>query len=821
MITIHYHRFDEDYQGIGLWTWDAINPGAVGMELAPSGQDDYGVVFHVRPGDYDASLQSGRIGFIPHFDSGWERRDGDDRFWAPEMGDELWLVDSDASVYTERPDIAPHIRYAFLDGERLITLRLSHGMTLGRLIPLNFLVKSAEGAMYGASAIRALDAKDGKARSLELVTAGSPDPRHELMVLVDGYRPAPVLPRRFLFESGAEHADVEMGPLYERHQTLFRLFAPTAGSAEVILYDKAHGSEGREIHPMTDRGMGIWEAQLRGDLHGRYYMVKSYAAGPHTRREVIDIHARCCTGHTGRGRVVDLRRLDPPGFRPVKRPGNIARATDAVIYELHIRDFTISEHSGVPKGKRGKYLGAVKGGTLLPLTTMTTGIDHLVELGITHVQLLPIQEFEKGGKESDYDWGYMPSNFNSPAGWYASNALDDSRVREVKQMVKGFHDAGIRVVMDVVYNHTAPSAGFESLAPGYYHRLRPDGRFWNGSGCGNEFRSEAPMGRKFIVDTCRYWIEEYGIDGFRFDLMGLIDVETLCELRDELHEIDPTILVYGEPWAALPKEGVGAAAITYKETLAGTGIGGFNDHFRSALKGSPNGRETGFVQGGVGREAVKRGIEGAIRDWARHPHEAIQYVTCHDNLTLWDKLEVSAGEATVEERMRMQMLCAGILAVSQGVMFLHGGHELARTKYGHHNSYNMPDDINRMEWERKARFESVFRFVKGMIALRRAHPVFRLYTREEVEARLQWRDELCPAVSCLAFTLDGQRLAGESWKRALVLINPEARDLEFPLPTGQWMAFVQGPRAGTTPMLKASGTIFVPARSMAVLSGAP
>ncbi|MCC7391396.1 type I pullulanase, partial [Candidatus Sumerlaeota bacterium] len=308
------------------------------------------------------------------------------------------------------------------------------------------------------------------------------------------------------------------------------------------------------------------------------------------------------------------------------------------------------------------------------------------------------------------------------------------------------------------------------------------------------------------------------VDGFRFDLMALVDLETLVYIRDSLRKIDPTLLIYGEPWAAQGPDGCGVQTLTTKHVLHGTDIGSFNDNFRNALKGSPEGGEQGYVQCGEGRDRIKQGIEGAIHDWAQHPADAIQYATCHDNLTLWDKLAASTESVSEEARVKMQMLTAGILAVSQGVMFLHGGHELARTKGGHHNSYNLPDEINRIEWERKQRFEGLFLYIRGMIALRRAHPLFRLATRGEVESRLRWRDDLCASPHSLVFEINGEGLAGETWKQALVVINPDGRDVQFNLPAGDWQVYAQGQLAGTSALFKASGTIFVPERSLVVLA---
>ncbi len=817
MVRIHYHRYDGDYERAGLWVWDASGLTVPeGRELHPAGETDFGPYFEFDPETICPAGAPRKIGFLPRLRADWSTKDGGDRFWTPELGQELWLVGGEEEVHTARPDVAPYVRAAWIDGERVVRVLLTHGMELGRLVPGNFQLRCADGSMPAVEAVRALDALPARSRWLELHAASPLPVRMETVVLVEGYRPGAAMPAGILFDKERYYTDAEMGPVYTPEGTTFRLFAPTARSAQVILYDNATGDAGRTVQEMRDAGRGLWEANASGDLRGRHYMVRAVADEEPAGREVVDIHSRCNTGHDGRGRIEDLRALDPEGFRPVRRPPFSGNPTDAVIYEVHLRDFTIDPSSGVPGPLRGKYLGAAERGTTIPETHVATCIDHLLELGVTHVQLLPVQDFENVEDGNEYNWGYMTACFNSPDGWYATNHRDGSRVRELKQLIQAFHDAGLRVVLDVVYNHTAPSAGFEAIAPVYYHRRQRDGSFCNGSGTGNEFRTEAPMARKFIVDSCRFWVEEYGVDGFRFDLMGLIDLETMIAVREELHRLDSTLLVYGEPWAATGHEGTCVGEITWKHRVAGTGIGAFNDHYRDALKGSPDGGDPGYVQGGSRRSGVRAGLAGAIHDWATQPGEAIQYVTCHDNLTLWDKLAISAPESTEEQRLRMQMLAAGVLAVSQGVLFLHAGHELARTKGGNHNSYNAPDEVNRVDWRRKQRHHELFEFVRGVIALRRAHPVFRLPDRGEIERRLRFEDGLLPHRKCLALRLDGRDLPGESWQEALVLINPAGKEQEFGLPEGHWQIHVLGTRAGTESLGEAVGKLPVPASGMAL-----
>lgn len=812
MLTVYYHHYGDNYDKADLWVWDETGrlPKAAGA-IKPTELTEFGCVFHIPPGRFGGDMESVEIGFIVRPGGDWESRDGDERSWRPAEAARIWLVADDPAVYTSRPDISPRVSSAWVDGPRRVLVHLSHPVSISGAEAGDFRLRSAGGAFYTADHVRPLDGVDGRARLFEVHTGGDLDIGHQLMALFSDFHPGEARPREILQDRGRYFSDLPLGAVYTKEQTTFRVFAPAARGVEAVLYDNPAGPEGREAHPMTPAGGGVWEVTVGGDLHLRPYVLSIGG------REVVDIHSRCNSDFDGRGRVLDLRRTDPPGFRPIGRPANIQGPTDAVIWEVHLRDLTIHESSGVEESKRGRYTGAATRGTHIPESRIRTCIDHMVELGVTHVQLLPVQDFDNHEEEAAYDWGYMPVNFSSPDGWYATNPRDESRVRELKELVAAFHGAGLRVVLDVVYNHTAPAAAFERIVPGYYHRRTLEGAYWNGSGCGNEFRSEAPMARKFIVDSCRYWAGEYGFDGFRFDLMGLVDFETLCAVRDALHAIDPSLLIYGEPWAAAGPDGVGLGRITDKWVVAGSGIGAFNDHFRNAIKGPPNGAEPGFVQAGLHREAVMSGIMGSINDWARDPSDAIQYVSCHDNLTLWDKMEESAPDASTEERMKMHLLALGILAVSQGVLFLHGGVEFARTKFGHHNSYNASDHVNRIDWRRKRRWASIFEYTKGVVHMRRAHPVFRLPTREEVEARLAFRDDLCPGGPTIAFTLDGRGLEGEAWEEALVLINGDGHDGEFTLPPGNWRVYTYALSSEESTMGVFSGAASVPARTLVVL----
>ncbi|MGF1573511.1 MAG: type I pullulanase [Sumerlaeia bacterium] len=809
ILTIHYHRYDGDYSGIGIWTWDrAEKRSPATNEVLPAGEDEFGKVFKIDTALYGLEGTSKEIGLIPRLRNSWDFKDGTDRFWNESLGYELWLVGNDPNMYTSAPDISPKIKSAKVDGDHLITVRFSHPVQLDGEAKDSVVVRYQDGALVSVGDVTQQDPL-----SLAIKTQEPLGVMKNLFVSMNGYKEVQTTMGAILFDANLFYSDLPMGAIYSPEKTTFRLFSPQARAAWVVLYDDRTGNAGREELALKNVGKGVWETTVAGDLKGTHYMVKVDADGPAANTEVVDIWSKANTGRFGRGMIVDLRELDPPGFRETPRPVNIEGPTDAIIWEVSLRDFTRDVSSGVPPLQRGKFKGAALRGTTVPGSDIKTGIDYLVDLGITHVQILPIQDFDNMEMEDEYNWGYMTTNFNSPDGWFASDARDASRVSEFKEVVQAFHKAGIRVILDVVYNHTAPNATFESIAPGYYHRFKADGSYWNGSGTGNEFNSEAPMARKFIVDSCRFWAEEYRIDGFRFDLMGLVDAETMVQVKDAVQAIDPTLLVYGEPWAAAES---GLAQIVWKDVASAHGLGAFNDHFRNAIKGAPDGDEPGYVLDGRNRDGVISGLKGSVTDWAQEPGHALQYVTCHDNLSLWDKIVYSSPGATQQEIVRMNELSLGILAVSQGKMFLHAGSEFGYEKQMEHNSYNKPDSVNSIKWGLREANAGMEAFVRHMIELRKAHPIFRLTTKKAVEERLRFLPEPAGNSDVIVMAMKGEGLEGETWNQVLVIINPKVAG-EFDLLPGNWVlqaTNVNPQRVGTT----VSGKLQLEAKEMVVLS---
>ncbi len=613
-----------------------------------------------------------------------------------------------------------------------------------------------------------------------------------------------------------------LGAIYAPKQTVFRVWAPTASQITLHLYPGPLGDEAGNIKLKKNED-GSWETTVPSDLNGTYYTYTAEGDDPRfdPDRELLDPYARAITAHNGRSIVVN--DTTPVAERPA------FSMNDAVIYEMHVRDFTLDPDSGIQR--RGKYLGLTEAGTYLTKRIdITTGLDHLTDLGINVVQLMPISEFHTNAAEDLYGWGYDVMHHFSPAGWYATERFDARRVSECKQMIDALHKRGLRVTLDVVFNHTFELINknlvfsFEGLVPGYYYRLKPDGSYWDGSGTGNEFRSEAPMARRYIVDCCKYWVTEYKVDGFRFDLLGLIDQETMLLIVDELRAHDPHLLIYGEPWGG----GTSPIELTTKGKQWGRGWAVFNDEFRDALKGNVfDARATGFIQSGNNINAVKTGILGSVDSFAASPLETINYIECHDNHTLWDRIMISTihdASVTDGDWRAIAKLAAAVLFTSEGIPFIQSGQEFLRTKSGDHNSYNKPDAVNLIRWQQKADNHDVFAYYRGLIALFHTHRLFRCPTARMVTNAVKFLDDqlgLPVPPGCIAYQIEDVSGA-EEWRRALILLNPNGKQVEFTIPPGAWKIYGDGRQVGTAPIAHSISQIadtqaFVTPRSALIL----
>ena len=552
---------------------------------------------------------------------------------------------------------------------------------------------------------------------------------------------------------------------------------------------------------------GTWRASVPEQLYGKFYTFQIKYDGKWLD-ETPGVWAKAVGINGKRAAIIDFDKTNPEGWSTDKGP-ELKHINDAVLYEMHHRDFSVHPSSGI--ANKGKFLALTENGTTSPLGDKT-GIDHLKELGVTHVHILPSYDFNSVDEtqlpSNQYNWGYDPYNYNAPEGSYSTNPSDPAaRVKEMKEMVKSLHDAGIGVVMDVVYNHTAQNddSNFSLTAPGYYYRHRPDGSYSDASGCGNETASERQQMRDFIINSTKYWAEEYHIDGFRFDLMAIHDTTTMNEVIKTLKEVNPNIFVYGEGWTAgdspLP---VGQRAL--KENVSAMpGIAVFSDDIRDAVKGHyTDASDRGFATGKPGlEETVKIGIVGATdhpqvdyskgnnskKPYALSPTQIINYVSCHDDLSLTDKLAKSLPEDDVRERQRAAKLAQTIIFTSQGTPFMFAGEEVFRNKKGVHNSYKSPDSINAIDWSLKHENADLFNYYKELIKLRKTHPAFRMTSAEDVAKNLVF-DNVKDSPNLISYSLKNNA-NGDPWKEIKVVFNGSDSPAYISVPKADWLVVAE------------------------------
>jgi len=616
---------------------------------------------------------------------------------------------------------------------------------------------------------------------------------------------------------------------YTKNNTTFKIWSPTAENVKINLYKESIGSEPFESYQMEASQNGLWTKQLGGDLNGTYYTYQ-VKINNSWLEETPGIYAQAVGVNGKRAMVLDLDSTDPETWDNDKGPV-VKYPNETIIYELHIRDITIQPESG--SSMPGKYLGLVEEGTKGP-NGIATGIDHIKEMGITHVHLLPTFDHyainETKLDSAQFNWGYDPQNYNVPEGSFSSNPYKaEVRIKEFKNMVKKFHDNGVGVILDVVYNHTGrtENSNFNLEVPGYYYRHWEDGKLSDAAACGNETASEMPMMRKFIVESVAYWAKEYHLDGFRFDLMGIHDIATMNEVAKTLKQINPSIIIYGEGWTAgdspLPEE----QRALKKNMVQMPQISAFSDDVRDGLKGSVfEDSSTGFVSGAKNtEESVKFGIVGAIQHpqidyslvnyskapWTSEPWQSISYVSCHDNHTLYDKLKISRKDADETTLIAMDKLANAVVMTSQGTAFIHAGAEMLRTKNGEHNSYNLPDSINQIDWNRKVANMDVVNYYKNLIALRKLHPAFRMTSANDVRENLEFKDVEDGIVSYQI----SNNANGDTWKNILVIYNAKNKPLKYQL-DGKWQLAVSSDHFFLDKGKTINGVVEIPKISMLI-----
>lgn len=602
-------------------------------------------------------------------------------------------------------------------------------------------------------------------------------------------------------------ADLEM--TVDPTGTRFALWSPEAEAARVYLYNTDRNTAPYDTLEMKRGDRGVWRASVSQPLYGKFYTFSIKHQGSWLA-ETPGVWAKAVGTNGERAAIIDFAGTNPEGWDRDRGP-KVDNFTDVVLYEMHHRDFSMDPSSGIVH--KGKFLALTEPGTH-NATGEATGIDHLKELGVTHVHILPSYDYnsvdEANPQLNQYNWGYDPLNYNAPEGSYSTDPADPAvRVREMKEMIKALHDAGIGVVMDVVYNHTAQNddSNFSLTAPGYYYRHRADGSYSDASGCGNETASDRAQMGDFIVNSVKYWAKEYHVDGFRFDLMAIHDTETMNRVARELHEINPSIFVYGEGWTAgdspLPAE-----RRALKENVSRMeGVAVFSDDIRDAIKGHySNAADRGFATGKPGNEeTVKIGIVAATAHpqvdyskgnnskfaYATSPEMIVNYVSCHDDLTLTDKLGKSMTGATPEQRMRAARLAQTIVFTSQGTPFMFAGEEVFRGKKGVHNSYKSPDSVNAIDWQLKHDNAEQFGYYRELIKLRKNHPAFRMTTAEDIARNIVF--DKVDGTNLISYSIKNNA-NGDEWREIKLVFNGSEEPREVNVPKGDWIVIAEDGR---------------------------
>lgn len=610
---------------------------------------------------------------------------------------------------------------------------------------------------------------------------------------------------------------------YSPKATTFHITtSPDVKKVNVLLSDTDSDSPTELLTKQMKRvDAGKWKLTVKSDLKGKYYLFSVYnSAQPDN---TPGIFAKAVGVNGKRGAIVDLRDTDPEGWADDVRPA-ISNPCDLVIYEMHHRDFSVDLSSGLKH--KGKYLAL----------TEPKAIEHLQRLGVNAVHILPSFDYasvdESKPDVPQYNWGYDPLNYNVPEGSYSTDAATPTtRIREFKQMVQALHRAGIRVILDVVYNHTFDINGsnFQKTYPDYFYRKTAEGKYSDGSGCGNETASEKPLMREFMKESVEYWIKEYHIDGFRFDLMGVHDIETMNEIRAMVDQIDPSIYIYGEGWSAgscaYPQEKLAMKANAKQLN----GIGAFCDDMRDALRGPfSDDHKGGFLIGEPDQEeSIKFGIVGAIAHpqidmtkvnysreaWTNEPSQMVAYVSCHDDMCLTDRLRATVPYITDDELIRLDLLAQTAVLTSQGVPFILSGEEMLRDKKSVHNSFRSPDSINRLDWNNLKRYPQVFDYYAGLIALRKAHPAFRMGKAEKVRKHLEFVDA---PKGVVAFRLK-DNAGGDAWRNIYVVLNSQKTPQNVKVAEGSYTTVVANGKVNADGLGLISGTTLTVAPQSALI----
>ena len=818
VIKLHYNRPDGNYTDWSVWFWNF-------------GQEGTDIPFADEEGEKVATfpVASGvtQVGFIVKLPN-WAAKDvAEDQFIdvaAYTSGTIHVYVESGVKGYTIKlgDDVKSGIKLTKAVYDEKAGIRVSLTASIGDGADA-FTVMGPDGQVEITGVALSV--------STYTLTPAAPLNLYESYTLIfDGEEYPITMPNVYsteTFEADFTYEGDDLGAVWTAEKTSFRVWAPTATEVMLNLYKS--GTAGTddliESIPMTASDKGTWVAEKSGDLNGTYYTYS--VTTKDGTNEACDPYARTTGVNGQRAMVIDLDSTDPAGWENDTDPHAGANITDAVIYELHVRDLSVDESSGITN--KGKYLGLIETGTT-NAAGVATGLDHIKDLGITHLHLLPVYDYgsvdESKLDTPQFNWGYDPVNYNVPEGSYSTDPYDGAvRVAEFKQMVKGLHDNGISVIMDVEYNHVH-SAGdfcFNKIVPGYFSRISDSGSYTNGSGSGNDTASERSMVSKYIVDSVKYWADEYHIDGFRFDQVGLIDPDTINKVIEEVHKTHPNVIFYGEGWTMgtqLTKNGYDMT--TQSNSAKAPEFSFFSDTIRDALKGSVfNNAEPGYASGASGKTALIENCFLGQPGWTKNPTQNINYASCHDNLSLFDKLALSNPNDSVADRIKMNNLAAAIYMTAQGTPFMQAGEEMLRSKPlatggFDHNSYSSPDSVNSLKWDNlnDEAYQSVYNYYKGLIAFRKAHPALRMTTTDAVNANITVMKDLDTNVT--AFQIKGGA-NGDTTEGIIVIFNPNKTVATVALPEGNWNVYINGETAGTTALGSYQGQVKVAPISAMVL----
>ena len=824
-LTVHYKRTSvpPSYGDWGLWLWAfKADPGLPESQVTPfssSQLDSNG--FAVLTAQVPITPNVTQLGLIPRLKSGWTKDVDVDRLVNLDANKtaEIWIKQDDAYIYNNSSFILPaEIWAASIQTFRTIKVTLSKAN--GSAGP-GFSITGADApAIEKVEKVKDLSNGTTSSNKQWLITTATDIPLGSNLTLVhQDADPTRTFGSRLInpaaifsspeFVSAYTYDGDDLGATYSSTKTDFRVWAPTASSVSLVTYANADSANlSGAVLPMVKSTKGTWTASLSGDRHLQVYMYRVTVGG--NTEEAVDPYARSVTANGIRGVVVDLSRTNPAGFLTQAKPAFSGKAADSIMYELHVRDASIEASSGVKAADRGKFKGLAQLGTSVKVGKVSgsTGLSYMKELGVTHVQLLPMYDYASGGDELNptFNWGYDPEHFNVPEGQYSSDPTNPvARITELKTAIQAMHKAGLRVTMDVVYGHVASATEFSQslIVPGYWFRKDANGNLTNRSGCGNDTATERPMVRKFIVDSMKYWTKEYKLDGYRIDQMGLWDVTTMNQVRAAVSSIEPKATIIGEAWSMGGDSGLPQG--NQSQLVNMPGIGGFNDGIRNAVKGSPDGlSDGGYVNGNPGGtlSALKAGIIGHTPSTAitvpwqtLDSGQSVNYAEAHDNMTLFDKLWAVNNQSSRDAVAKQSRQISALLFASQGTAFIQAGQEFLRSKNGDHNSYRSSDAVNSLKWPERISQKVTVDYNKGLIAMRKAHPAFRMNTPASIQANLKF---LSAPNQVLAFSLNGKAVK-DSWGTIVVISNPNSTTQKVNLPaTGDWKVVVSGDKAGVT-----------------------